>query len=81
VSFWHSSDYLFSCITAKQKLLALVDCANAIIESVETFWESEDQATKVTVGGDELLPILIYVVIKGALLPQKGYEIFHHISF
>ena len=33
---------------------------------MEDFWAAEDKNAKVTVGGDELLPLLIYVVIKGS---------------
>jgi len=50
--------------TPDKKLRCVVDCAQAVLKAVEKYWENRQPPGNITIGGDELVPLLTYVVIK-----------------
>eukprot|EP00009_Paramoeba_aestuarina_P005169 CAMPEP_0201519786 /NCGR_PEP_ID=MMETSP0161_2-20130828/10249_1 /ASSEMBLY_ACC=CAM_ASM_000251 /TAXON_ID=180227 /ORGANISM="Neoparamoeba aestuarina, Strain SoJaBio B1-5/56/2" /LENGTH=507 /DNA_ID=CAMNT_0047917937 /DNA_START=117 /DNA_END=1637 /DNA_ORIENTATION=+ len=59
--------------TAKDKLSCLVDVGNLIFKALEKYWNSNESGDlSVMVGGDELLPLFMYVIIKAKV--KKGFS-------
>lgn len=51
--------------TPTGKINCLVDSAKAIIESIKDYWKKKQKDTeKIEIGGDELLPLFTYILIK-----------------
>jgi len=50
-----------------RKVKCLVDTAKSIIQCVNTYWKGKIEEEKLIVGGDELLPLFTYVVIKAGV--------------
>ena len=57
--------FISSQKTAPRKLQCLVGTASAILGCVTDYWEAAGNHSPVSVGGDELLPLLIFVMMKG----------------
>jgi hypothetical protein len=53
--------------TPSRKIKCLVETAKAIVSCVDNHWKGKSEAKNVVVGGDELLPIFTYVVIKASV--------------
>eukprot|EP01114_Cavostelium_apophysatum_P014396 TRINITY_DN3729_c0_g1_i1.p1 TRINITY_DN3729_c0_g1~~TRINITY_DN3729_c0_g1_i1.p1 ORF type:complete len:821 (-),score=192.33 TRINITY_DN3729_c0_g1_i1:68-2530(-) len=65
------------CVTSEAKTNCLVETAKIIVESVKEYYEETDmESSKVVVGGDELLPLFSYVLLKSGV-----QNMFSEVSF
>uniref|UniRef100_A0A6B2LJ30 VPS9 domain-containing protein n=1 Tax=Arcella intermedia TaxID=1963864 RepID=A0A6B2LJ30_9EUKA len=59
-----SLQQLSNSTSIESKLKCLTQAATKIISSVDTYWAKQSAPRAITVGADEILPLMIYVVVK-----------------